>query len=247
MFGRTPLAAVALLLLMLPTLNALFLVGEGHVGGEISVLCENQERVFVSVPDGAMLQLDLDSSYQAEFVPKMPGPHTVQCGRETATITVEDAPGIGAGMEKEREGALLLLAAAGIFFAAILAAALLLAKNHFSKNVFSKTVEGNRARLHLRAAKGLEKIEMEDPVSFSYSGRPLRFSVPHLEAGKEWSWEYDIANPEKALPATLEAMERGEKIAMLSKLFIGGRENVMPKQESGAPQPKIRRRLPKAR
>ena len=243
MFGGTSLALVSLLSLLSPA-NADFLVGEGNVGGEISVLCENQERIFVSSPDGAVLQLDLDSSYQAEFVPQEAGPYAVQCGRETATITVEDAPGIGARMEKEREDALPLLAAAGFFFAAILAAALLIAKNYFSQAVFEKTVEGSRARLRLRAGKRLERIEIEDPVSFSYSGKPLRFSVPHLEAGKEWSWGYDMAEPEKAPPATLEAVERGKKISMLSKLLIEGGERRPPEQESGAPR--IKRKLQKA-
>ena len=248
MLKRTPLGLVALLLL-LPMQTALFLVGEGNAGGEISILCENQERVFVSSPDGEVLQLDLDSAFQAEFIPQQSGPYTVQCGRETATIAVESAQQAGAGKEKEQENAFLLLAAAGIFFAAFAAAALLLAKNRFSKNVFSKTVEGNRAQLHLRAEKKLEKIEIEDPVQFSYPGKPLRFSVPRLEAGKEWSWEYDIATPEKALPATLEAWEGKRKISMLSKLLIEGKGGIAPKIGrgiSGSPPTKIKRKLQKA-
>lgn len=241
----TPLAAVFFFFLLAAPVHAVFLVGEGNSGEAVSVLCEQQEKIFVSSPDGSVRQLDLDSSYQAEFVPREPGPHTVQCGRETKTVEVASAQqGSDAMMEEERKDALAVLAASALFLAVLLSAALLLAKDHFSRTVFSKAVGGGRARLFLQPAKRLERIEIEDPVSFSYGRQPLRFSIPSLDAGREWSWEYDIKHPEKALPATLEALQNGKGIAMLSKLSIEGEEKKSP--DSGAP-PAIKRKLPKAR
>lgn len=243
---RTPLAVLLALFFLLPIANALFLVGEAAVGGEMSILCESQERVFVSAPDGTTRQIDLDTSFQAEFAPAQPGPHTVQCGKETATVQVAALGAAGAERASERQDSVAVLAALAIFLAILAAAAVLAARMLFSATVFSKSVEGKRCRLHLRAGKRLGKIEIEDPVSFSHNGKPLRFSIPSLSAGREWGWEYDIELPEKALPASLEAEQNGKKIAMLSKLIIEGKETAHSGAGTSAPQ-KIKKVLPKAR
>lgn len=258
---RMPLAAVGLLLLLLPAAHPLFLVGEGLVGESISVLCENQERVFVSPPSGQAEMLPLDSDFQAEFVPEVQGPHTVQCGREAKTVDIAPAEGTGAGMAVQKDASLAFISV-GMLLAGMLAALIFAARSLFSSAQFTKRVEGNRARIFLKAGKKLEKVEIEDPVSFSYAGKPLHFSIPALKEGREWSWEYEIALPEKALPASLDALEGGKKVSMLSRLAIEGKE----KETSGhahaggetgeqgqawgtrsSPPTKTRRALPKAR
>ena len=235
------------ILLLVSPAYSLFLVGQGKVGDSIPILCEQQEKVFVSSPDGSTQTLGLDMNFQADFTPQQDGPYTVQCGRSTKTVQMEPAAQYPAATEQPAPNAALILGASVILAALLLSAVLFAARIIFSQTIFEKSVQGNRAKLRLLTGKKLEKIEIEDPVSFSYSGKMMRFSIPSLSAGREWSWEYDISLPEKALPASLVALERGKKISLLSRLLIEGKEGGVPKASgTGAASPKLKRALPKA-
>lgn len=236
--------AIMLLLLVLPLAHALFLVGDAGEDGRIPILCEQQESVFVSSPDGKVSRLALDTSFQAEFLAPSPGPYTVQCGNQTSTVFAGgNTPGKAADAADEISYSLLLWIVA-LSLASLLAAALLIIGQAAGKTVFRKTVEGRAARLSLKAGSEMDCIEIEDPVAFGYSGERLHFSIPKLQKGAEWSWEYEIGAQaqEGALPASLSAEEGGRGISMLSELFIEGRKGAA--QGSGAAAG-AKRKLPK--
>lgn len=227
--------------------NAAFLVSEGNVGEKISILCENQESVYVSPPSGAQVRYDLDSDFQAFFVPDAPGPYAVQCGNETKIITVlaaASADGAGEGAAQQRD--YLVLYAVVVLFAVFAAAAALIAKVMiFERTLFAKSVENGMARLHLRAGKRMEDVSIDDPVSMGFAGKAVQLSIPLLLAGAEWSYEYEIGQPERALPASLKARMNGQEISILSELYIGReKKEVTNKTAEGSFAAK--RKLPKA-
>ncbi len=230
--------------------NAAFFVGEGMVGGKIPILCENQESVYVSSPDGAQVRYPLDSDFQSFFVPDAPGPYAVQCGNETRTITVlAAASAAGAGDGAAQQGDYLALYAAVVLLLMAAAAAALIAKMIiFDRTLFAKSVEGGIARLHLRAGKKMENALIEDPVAMDFSGEPLHFSIPLMLAGAEWSYEYKIKQPERALPASLKARMNGNEISLLSELWIGKKNMGGNPNEAVGEKPSIaaKRKLPKA-
>jgi len=220
-----PFAAVALLLLLLPAANSLFLVGEGKVGAPFSVLCEGNVEAFVSAPTGNIGRLALDEGFQAVFTPDAAGPYTVQCGNETKTINVlghaEEAEKVNA----EGLGAIsqFVLFSIAVFLSLMCIAAFYIAKTYLSGSArFSKSVSGNVATLFLRADRRMEHAEISDPVAFDHKGAEMKFSLPLLEAGAEWSYEYGISSPERALPASLTARVNGKNVSMLSELHIEG-------------------------
>ncbi len=240
---RFAIALLALLLFLLPMLQAEFLVGSGNVGQKISMLCENQSAVFVSGPSGESLRLALDENHQSEFTPDVSGPYAIQCGHEAKTIEVasEAAKAEPAAIAQGDFFALFALLA---FFAFFMAATALAADYlFFSRAMFAKTVENGRAKLVLRAGKGLEKIEIADPVAIGFGGGEMRFSIPRLDAGKQWAFEYEMEAPQNALPASLEARVSGQTVSMLFNLHIEGQ----PKgADSSEEKPRIKRKVPKA-
>ncbi|VVB99904.1 Uncharacterised protein [uncultured archaeon] len=238
-------AVIAFFLLFVTLANPLFLVGSGNVGESIPVLCEGQESVFVSAPGGSAVQHSLDTSFQAEFTPEGAGPYTVQCGNETKTIFVKaEGNGADAAEKMEAGNSFLFLAGAATIVLFFAIGAYLLARKFISgRTEFSKIVQGNSAVLHLRCGKKWSKIKISDPVSMG-CGRPLELEVGTLASGKEWKFEYEIDEPEKALPASLLAECKGEKIMLLSSLRIEGK-NAAPHTREGRLQAK--RKLPKAK
>ncbi len=241
--------AVAFFILLAASLaHPAFLVGEGRVGEKIPVLCERQEYFYVSAPAGAAVRKPLDSDFQSSFTPEVAGPHTVQCGNETKVVGV--APAAVAGKAREEQGivpsdSLVLagVAALLLFFAAF--SALLAKQMIFGRTIFVKHVEGGRARLHVRAGKKMGRVEISDPVSMGYPGEALRFSIPLLLPGAEWSYEYEIDAQERALPAGLEADFGGKKISILSVLYIERKKSETGIM-AGKKMPKLKRKLPKA-
>jgi len=226
-----------------------FIVGQGKVGESIPILCENQEYAFVSSPSGSSEKIQLDSDFQSSFVPRSAGPYTVQCGNETATLIVPP-PEKEAALQGESAGQpdWLAFAAAAFALLAFSAACLLAARKLFGGRVlFEKSVEGKSARLVLRSDFELENVEISDPVFMGFAGAPLRFSIPLLSAGAEWSWEYEIgiADSERALPAELSANDGKRKILLLSRLFIGGKRAGAAWGEAAAAK-KATRKLKKA-
>lgn len=245
------LAILLLIVFSFAPVHALFLAGEGEAG-KISILCEGQPSVFIVPPGGTAEMLSLDTTHQAEYVPGTPGPYTVQCGNDTKSIMVAPQPAEPAGIAAAREEDLLVFAALSIFSLFTLGAVLFAAKELFwERTEFRKIVGGNSAKLCLRAGRKLEKITIADPVAIGFSGKEMLFSIPMLCAGKEWAWEYEVEEPEKALPASLEAMQNGRQIIILSSLFIEGKESGGSHVAPAAGTKKIRemktlRRLPKA-
>ena len=209
-----------------------FLVGQGKLNGTISILCEGQQTAFVSGPSGKTAQLLLDSFHQAEFYPAEDGPYTVQCGGEAKTVQAKipvGAPEAGGASSLDER---LLAAIASLLLSLLFAVLIVGWQATRGRMEFSKTVENNRARLRVRAAKKLGKVTVSDPVSMGHHGKNLDFSIPVLEAGSEWGWEYVIENGERALPASMHAEVGGKMMEFLSELFIGG-ERVKGKEGRG--------------
>jgi hypothetical protein len=230
--------------------NAEFLVGNGTVGGKLSILCEGQQHVFVSQPDGEVAKLALDGYSQAEFSPKMAGPYAVQCGKETQVAYVsqegDEADAMSAGGDIFATLSLLVLLA-GFFAATLLAAKFLF----FDRTEFLKSVEGGVVKVEIRTAKKMENLVVEDPVCISYAGEEKRFEIGTLAAGRSWKCEYEIEGweEEKALPANLSATSQGKKISLLSGLFIEGKEKNLDGRKGAATGKGFvseKRRLPKA-
>lgn len=228
--------------------NAEFLAGNGTVGGKISILCEGEKEVFVSQPDGGVARLSLDGDSQAEFSPKMAGPHAVQCGRETAVAyAVQDGGETGTlsyGADAFATLSLLILLA-GFFIATFLAAKFFF----FDRAEFLKNVGNGKVRITLRTAKKMENLVVDDPVCIGYGGEGRRFAVGTLPAGKTWCCEYEIEGwePARALPASLSATQQGREISLLTGLFIEGK-GADEKLSAGAGKKAAweKRRLPKA-
>lgn len=237
------------LLAALSLANAVFLIGEGFVGEETPILCENQESVFVSFPSGTTARLALDSDFQATFIPEAPGPHAVQCGTETKEFNVaasaqaadsQAANGVPQADSLVLFGIILML----ILFAS---AAAIVAKLFFlDRTLFVKSVSGGTARLTLRAGKRLRGIRIEDPVSMGFAGKPLIFSLPSLEPGSEWSYEYEIELPERALPAGLEADLGGKEVSFLAELYIEKRKSAPPHSMDGTGRGRQKRKVQRA-
>ena len=208
--------------------HAIFLAGEGDAG-KISILCEGQAAAYVAAPGAQAVMLPLDGAHQAVYVPDAPGPYTVQCGKETKTVVHAVPAANGGGAQAEADGNAAEFAVLAIFFIAAFAAMFFVARRlFFSKAEFRKIVEGDRARLTLCAAKAMDGITISDPVGMDFAGRERKFSIPSLPAGKKWEWEYEVEEPQKALPASLTANYGKQKVSMLSELYIEGRK------ESGA-------------
>lgn len=236
--------------ILLSISNAAFFVGEGYVGDKIPILCENQDSVYVSSPDGTQARHQLDSDSQSSFVPGASGPYAVQCGNETKVATALPAPvADGAGAIKVSEGdSLVLYAVVVVLLMAAAAAAMIAKKMIFERTLFAKSVEGNLARLHLRAGRKMESVSIDDPVSMGFSGQALHLSIPLMTAGAEWSYEYEIENPDRTLPASLQAKMGGGQISLLSELWIGKKNVGGNLKEAGGKKSAFadRRKLPKA-
>ena len=198
-----------------------FLVGPAEMGKSFSILCEGKGAAFVSEPDGVTVPLALDSSSQAEFTPQEAGPYTVQCGNDTKTVVVQQLQPAAITAQDGGIASALVLFSIMAFVALMAAASVYISKTLLGGMTrFSKTVSGNKARLLLRADRAMEKVEILDPVCFDHTGRTMSFSIPALRGGAEWSFEYSIASPERALPASLTATAGGKGMSMLSELYI---------------------------
>ncbi len=215
---------MACLLLSLPA-NALFLAGQAEPGGAISVLCEGQSRVFLSLPSGGLQALPLDPDFQAEYAPVSSGPYTFQCGNETKTVLASLPRQAGAGAYPGGENLFLAAGMAAVFLAALLAAA-----KYFLRptTVFSKSAGGGRAAIFLRAGEDLREITITD-LQGGEGGRPLSLSIPHLSAGAEWNWEYECDPGGPLLAARLSAKCRKGGVSLVSCVEGGA----MQKQAAG--------------
>ena len=201
-----------LCLLLSQIASALFLTGQAEQGSVVSILCEGQSSVFLSLPTGELRELPLDSDFQAEFLPASSGPHTVQCGNETRTISVLLPAHADPGAYSSGENLALAAGAAIIFLAALCLAARLFLK---PCTIFSKSGCNGRVRLYLHAGEDLQGIKIFDPQG-GEGGQPLELSIPHLPSGAEWIWEYD-ANPGwPLLSARLSAKGAKGEISLLS-------------------------------
>jgi len=206
------LACILLLLSFAPA-HAIFLVGDAQDGGEVPILCEGQPRAYLSTPSGETRALALDAASQASFFPQSSGPYTVQCGRETKTISVQmpSQPGAAA---YGGDAAFITVAcvAAAFLLAAFIAAKILLRQ----KTEFTKREEGGRVKLCLRAGEALSHIEITDPDGGG-AGSPLRLSVPRLAAGASWEWEYEQGMPGSPLaPARMSANSKRGRVVLAS-------------------------------
>lgn len=215
--------AFALLALFAPLQHALFLAG--FENGQISMLCEGESAAYVSAPDGSTATVQLDTHSQGAFTPSISGPHSVQCAKEAKTIDVRLIASAQTP-EKADEGMALILILLSLLFIAFMLALSILIMRHLSKSrtEFTKHVAGDTARLTLRAGQALSRIEISDPIEMDTKEKELRFSIPLLSPGQLWQREYTVKAAEKALPASLEAEGKEGKIALLSRLFIEGKE-----------------------
>ncbi len=233
----------ALLLFLLPILHSDFLVGNGIVGQKIWVLCENETSIFIAQPDGKGVEVRIPpEDSQAFFVPEIAGPYAVQCGKETRQIDVSSALPGEPPAEPKQDWALVALLFA--LFLIILGGMVFIARKILSEKIaFTKSVEGGKAELFLRCEKRMEKLEISDPVAIGFSGEPFAFSIPALEAGKSWSFEYEIEDGERALPASLKFLDAEREVSMLSRLYIGGKgkKETSSKENAAGMKRKIRK------
>lgn len=200
------------LLFLLAPANALFLAGQTEQGGEISVLCEGQSQAFLSLPTGELRALALDSDFQASFSPAASGPYTIQCGNETRTISVSLPAREDSGAYSSEESFFLVAGVAAFFLASLLLAAKIFLK---PRTIFSKSVDSGRARIYLCAGEALYGIKITD-LQGGIDGAPLSLSIPHLAAGAEWSWEYEISAGEPVLAARLAAKCAKGSVSLVS-------------------------------
>ena len=210
------------LLLSVHPANALFLAGQTEQGGVISILCEGQSRVFLSLPTGELRAIPLDSDFQARFLPTDSGPYTIQCGKETATMAVLLPKQTETGTYSSGENLFLAAGLVIAFLAALLIAASALLR---PRTIFSKSAGNGRVALFLRAGEDLHGIEIID-LQGGEDGAPLRLSIPHLPAGASWNWEYEC-NSAEPLAASLSAKCANGLISIVSYLEGEG----MPKQK----------------
>ena len=216
------------LLLSLPA-NALFLAGQAEQEGAISVLCEGQSSVFLSLPTGELHALPLDPDFQARFFPASSGPHTFQCGNETKTIIVSMRQRADSGAYSSGENLFLAAGAAIAFLAALLLAAKASLK---PCTAFSKSVSGGRVKLFLRAGEELRGIRIIDPQG-GEGGKPLQLFIPRLPAGAAWDWEYDENPGEQLLAARLSAKSAKGGISLVSGAGGGGMQTAADMEKAG--------------
>jgi hypothetical protein len=150
----------------------------------------------------------------------------VQCGNETKTVSVAQ---VERAVKMEGNGDVVfsvIVPASMLAFIALMAiASFYIAGTYLSGSArFCKSVQGGKARLELRAGRKMERAEISDPVCIGRKGDELRFSIPKLEAGSEWSFEYGMDCPKRALPASLSADVSGKRVSMLSELFVDEKE-----------------------
>jgi hypothetical protein len=211
---------------------ALFLAGFAQDGGEISILCEGQQSAYLSSPDGQTLALLLDSASQSSFQPQQNGPYTVQCGNETKTVLVKLPPQPSAGAAPAGESTLPLVAGMALIVAAAAAIAAWLALG--SRTEFTKSQEGGRVALRIRAGRALHSIKVIDPDG-GQGGAALELSIPHLAKGEKWGWDYERQQGEQLAPASMRAKCNGKEISLISGAPAGG-----------STQQKEKRQLPRA-
>lgn len=226
--------AAILVLLAAQLAHAEFLVGQES--GKITVLCEGQEAAFVSGPAFQSRRVALDSDFQAFFSPEGPGTYSVQCGKETKALAVTGQAAAAAQAESYDSWGAAFVAFFILSFAAGALAVMWLFVQKGEE--FTKTVSGGRAKITFRHARRLERLELEDPVSFGRNS-PMKFSLPLLEAGKEWSLEYEADFGKGTLPASLRARCEGKEISFLSELR-SDEGNAAPGAE-GTPKRKLAR------
>ena len=159
-----------------------------------------------------MRALALDAGYQASISPEESGPYTFQCGNETKTIDVRMPARADSGAYSGGEIPIFAAGAALVFLAALfLAARAFLAP----KTTFSKSAIGTRVRLLLRAGEDLRGIRISDPQGGG-DGAPLELSIPRLEKGKAWEWEYELAEGEQLLFARMCAKGKRGDVSLVS-------------------------------
>ena len=208
---------MACLLLPLPA-NALFLAGQIEQDGEISILCEGQSSVFLSLPSGDLRALPLDSDSQAKFIPTSYGPHTFQCGNETATVAVSPPAREDSGAYSSGENILIVSWVAIVFLAALFISAKVFLR---PRTTFLKSGGSGRVKLLLRAGEDLRAIKIADPQG-GEDGEPIVLVIPRLPAGATWGWEYECTSGEPLLAAHLSAKGAKGGISLFSCGEHGG-------------------------
>ena len=206
------------LLLLFSSLQAEFLANYDSTSGKIWVRCDNQSSVFVSGQQGGAQRRMLDDGFQADFTPEGGGNYVVQCARETKGVAVP-TPEPQTPVLAQGDSLPLTIAAAILFLLLALALFIFALRVLQSQSWFCKSVEGKRVRLALRAGENMKNVVISDPVAIGYSGELMEFSIPRLDAGKEWQAEYGIVSPKNALPASLRAECKSGSISILSQLI----------------------------
>jgi hypothetical protein len=233
---------IAILILLFSVSHAMFLVGNISENGKVSVLCEGEGIIYLSMPDGNVAALRLENNHQVALEPTIGGPYTVQCGNETKTFIANLAKNpdeITAQGDAGGTVALFIILITGLFLIASVAVFLLMR----SRTEFIKSVSGGKARITLVSGMDLHGIEIEDPV-YMGAKEQLRFSIAHLSPGQKWAHEYEIAQANKALPASLTANSSKGKISLLSMLEIEG--GTPPKPLPGRRDIIVKKALPKS-
>ena len=200
------------------------------------MLCEGQSSVFLSLPSGEVRALPLDSDFQAKFFPATSGPHTFQCGKETATVAVFLPKPADSGAYSSGENMFLVAGVAIAFLAALLIAAKAFLK---PRTIFSKSGGGGRVLLFLRAGEDLQGITIYDPQG-GENGQPLKLLIPRLPSGAEWRWEYESSGG-PLLDARLEAKCANGAVSIISDTGHSG----VPKQKMAGKSRRENRKLAK--
>ncbi|MFA6490012.1 MAG: hypothetical protein WCT52_05025 [Candidatus Micrarchaeia archaeon] len=237
------IAGIFIALLLFSSVHAEFLASYDSASGKIWVLCENQSSVFVSGQDGLSREIALDANSQADFTPAHGGKYAVQCGKAALAVTVPSEPPamqLAKGREDIGWIAIAALAVLFSFLVALVALRVLL-----SQSWFCKSVEGNRARITLRAGSAMKNVLITDPVAIGHSGGQMEFSIRHLDAGREWQAEYEVETPENILPASLQAECKGGRVSMLSQLIADFPAGKPEKPQGAQQQPHVKKKVPK--
>ena len=174
--------------------------------------------MFLSLPSGDLRALPLDSDFQAKFIPTSFGPHTFQCGNETATVAVSPPASADSGAYSSGENILVVSGVAIIFLAALFISAKIFLK---PRTIFLKSGGCGRVKLLVRAGEDLREIKIADPQG-GEDGEPLSLDIPHLPAGAAWSWEYECTSGEPLLSAHLSAKCAKGDISLFSCGEHGG-------------------------
>jgi len=213
------------ILLAFSSAHALFLAGQTEPGGVISILCEGEKQVFLSLPSGESRAVSLDSDFQAKVIPISSGPYTFQCGKETATIKVSLPKPEDSGAYSGGENLFLVSVVAIVFLAAFFLAAKFLLK---PCTIFSKSIDNGHAILFLRAGEDLREIKIIDNQG-GEDGAPLHLSLPILTAGAEWRWEYECDDSAPLIAAHLSAKCANGVLSIISE----GAGGSVPNQKKG--------------